>query len=140
RTRIRNRTHRLLGGVPGGVDLPQCSDLFGRKGLCAMRGLSLPQPHRFQLDQNLEALAELQAKIAPLERELETRCRENSDMKLLRTIPGLGKVLASVIASEIDGVGRFEDKSRFIGYCGLAPSTRGSAGNFNQGRMIAQCN
>jgi transposase len=140
RTRIRNRTHRLLGGVPGGVDLPQCSDLFGRKGTCAMRGLTLAEPHRLQLDQNLEALVELQQKIAPLEKELEARCREHPDMKLLRTIPGLGKVLASVIGSEIDGIGRFTAKADFIGYCGLAPGTRGSAGNFNQGRMITQCN
>jgi transposase len=140
RTRIRNRTHRLLGGVSGGVDLPQCSDLFGRKGTCAMRGLSLPEPHRMQLDQNLETLVELQAKIAPLEKQLEARCRDNPDMKLLRTIPGLGKVLASVIGSEIDGIGRFATKAHFVGYCGLAPTTHGSAGKFNQGRMIAQCN
>ena len=61
-------------------------------------------------------------------------------MKLLKTIPGLGKVLAGVIGSEIDGIGRFAGKTHFIGYCGLAPGTRGLAGNFNQGRMITQCN
>lgn len=140
RTRIRNRTHRLLGGVPGGVELPQCSDLFGRKGLCAMRGLRLCEPQSGQLVQNLDMLAELQKRIDELEKQLEALCRGNKDMALLRSIPGLGKVLACVIGSEIDGVGRFESKTRFIAYCGLAPSTHGSAGRFHQGRMLTQCN
>lgn len=140
RTRIRNRTHRLLGGIPGGVELPQCSDLFGAKGTCAMRGLRLPEPQAGQLAQNLEILAELQKRIADLEKQLEAHCRGNKDMALLKSIPGLGKVLACVIGSEIDGIARFETKARFIGYCGLAPTTHGSAGNFYQGRMITQCN
>ena len=140
RTRIRNRTHRLLGGVPGGVQLPQCSDLFGTKGLAAMRRLSLPEPQACQLAQNLEMHGELQQRIADLEKQLELLSRCNKDMALLRSIPGVGKVLGCVIGSEIDGIDRFAEKSRFIGYCGLAPTTHGSAGSFYQGRMMTQCN
>ena len=105
-----------------------------------MRGLKLPAPHDLQLTQNLEMLGQLQERIGGLEKELETLSRGNPDMALLRSIPGIGRVLSCVIGSEIDGIGRFETKARFIGYCGLAPTTRGSAGNFYQGRMITQCN
>ncbi len=68
RTRIRNRTHRQPGGVPGGVEPPQCSDLFGTKGSCAMRSLRLPEPQAGQFTQNLEMLGELQKRIADLEK------------------------------------------------------------------------
>jgi transposase len=122
------------------VELPECSDLFGAKRSCAMRGLRLPEPQAGQLAQNLEMLGELQKGITDLEKQLEALCRGNKDMALLKSIPGLGKVLACVIGSEIDGIARFETKARFIGYCGLAPTTHGSAGNFYQGRMITQCN
>src|SRR6476620_11345914 len=105
-----------------------------------MRGLNLSEPQAGQLTQNLEMLAELQKRIDALEKQLESLCRGNKDMALLRSIPGLGRVLACVIGSEIDGIGRFETKTRFIGYCGLAPTTHGSAGNFHQGRMLTQCN
>jgi len=140
RTRLRNRTHRLLGGIPGGVELPHCSDLFGAKGTAAMRKLELPEPADCQLPQNLEMLAALQVRITELERRLEALCKGNADMTLLRSMPGIGKVLACVIGCEIDNIDRFPCKARFIGYCGLAPTTRGSAGAFHQGRMISHCN
>jgi transposase len=43
RTMLRNRIHRLLGGQHE-VKLPQCSDLFGKKGLSFLEGLELPAP------------------------------------------------------------------------------------------------
>jgi transposase len=75
-------------------------------------------------------LAELQRRIFDLEQQLQALCRGNKDIALLKSIPGLGKVIACVIGSEIDGIVRFENKARFIGYCGLASTTHGSAGNF----------
>jgi hypothetical protein len=38
---LRNRIHRLLGAQHE-VKLPQCSDLFGRKGLSFLDKLELP--------------------------------------------------------------------------------------------------
>jgi transposase len=43
RTMIRNRIHRLLG-TQHGLSLPQCSDLFGAKGLSSLDKLELPRP------------------------------------------------------------------------------------------------
>ena len=40
RTMLRNRIHRLLGAQHE-VKLPQCSDLFGRKGLSFLEKLEL---------------------------------------------------------------------------------------------------
>jgi hypothetical protein len=42
---LRNRIHRLLGAQHE-VKLPQCSDLFGRKGLSFLDKLELPAPAR----------------------------------------------------------------------------------------------
>ena len=42
RRMLRNRIHRLLGGQHE-VKLPQCSDLFGRKGLGFLERLELPR-------------------------------------------------------------------------------------------------
>ena len=41
RTMLRNRIHRLLGGQHG-LKLPQCSDLFGRKGMVSPVTQSAP--------------------------------------------------------------------------------------------------
>ena len=139
-TRIRNRTHRLLGAVPDHVELPQCSDIFGTKGMNAMRKLTLPAPFQDNLDQNLAMLGCLKEQTKGIEKELQRLCKDNADIALLVSIPGIGKVLACVIGAEVDGIDRFASKKKFIGYCGLAPTTTGSAGIFHQGRMIKACN
>ena len=43
RTMVRNRIHRLLGAQHG-LKLPQCSDLFGAKGLSFLEKLELAAP------------------------------------------------------------------------------------------------
>jgi transposase len=48
RTMLRNRIHRVLGAQHE-VKLPQCSDLFGRKGLSFLEKLELPAPARLLL-------------------------------------------------------------------------------------------
>ena len=70
RTRIRNRTHRLLGAIPGGVALPQCSDLFGVKGTKAIREAQLPQPFAEHRTQNMSVMAELDTRIRECEKKL----------------------------------------------------------------------
>lgn len=49
-------------------------------------------------------------------------------------------MLACVVGSEIDDIERFHSKTRFISYCGLAPSTHSSAGKSHSGRMMLKCN
>lgn len=43
RTRIRNRVHALIDRQRE-LAMPQCSDLFGRKGLIALYKLALAEP------------------------------------------------------------------------------------------------
>ena len=59
---LRNRIHRLLGGQHE-VKLPQCSDLFGRRGLSFLEKLKLPAPAKLLLTQQLALLKELAVRI-----------------------------------------------------------------------------
>jgi transposase len=56
RTMMRNRIHRLLGAQHG-LKLPQCSDLFGAKGMSFLNKLDLPAPTGLLLTQQLAAAA-----------------------------------------------------------------------------------
>ena len=55
RTMVRNRIHRLLGAQHE-LKLPQCSDLFGAKGLSFLEKLELPAPAGLLLTQQLALL------------------------------------------------------------------------------------
>jgi hypothetical protein len=55
RTRIRNRVHALIDRQRE-LEMPQCSDLFGRKGLSALSKLELSEPDATLLGEELELL------------------------------------------------------------------------------------
>lgn len=140
RTRLRNRVHRILERNTGKVELPQVKNLFGKSGKAALRKARLPEPDATLLRQHLEAMDQVNARVnecaAIMERDGET-CE---DLKLLCSIPGIGPVLGSVLAAEIDGIDRFLSASRFVAYCGLVPTTHSSGGKTRHGRMLPGCN
>ena len=69
RTMVRNRIHRLLGAQHG-LKLPQCSDLFGAKGLSFLDKLELAAPAGLLLTQQLTLLREFALRIREDEKAL----------------------------------------------------------------------
>jgi transposase len=124
---LRKRIHRLLG-VQHEVKLPQCSDLFGRKGLSFLEKLELPAPARLLLAQQLTLLKELALRIREDEKALAGLLQESPALHYMRSLPGMGPILAAVVVSEIDGIERFPSAQKLCGYAGLCPSTHSSGG------------
>lgn len=139
RTRLRNRVHALLGRHQR-LEMPQVSDVFGVRGMSALRKLELPEPDRTLLRQELEVLELLKAKVRELETQVERENQADPRVRLLETIPGLGKILAAVVMSEIDQVERFSRMERLWAYAGLAPTTHASGGKVYHGRLMPMCN
>ncbi len=55
--------------------------------------------------------------------ELETAAAAFPEVALLRTIPGLGRILAAVVWSEIGDLARFDSADALLNYTGLVPSS-----------------
>jgi len=137
RTRLRNRVHRLLGSHHD-IEMPQVKSLWTKKGRSALSELSLPEPHGQLLAQDVASLDLLDSQV----RDLEKRARETMtpDGERLKSMPGFGVVLATMVAGEIDGVERFPTSAKLVGYCGLCPTTHSSGGKTYHGRMLGHCN
>ena len=135
RTMLRNRIHRLLGAQHE-VKLPQCSDLFGCKGLSFLEKLELPAPARLLLTQQLALLKELAVRIHEDEKALAGLLQETPALNYVRSLPGMGPILATVVVSEIDGIERFPSAQKLCGYAGLCPSTHSSGGKTFQGKLL----
>ena len=103
RTMLRNRIHRLLGGQHE-VKLPQCSDLFGRKGVGFLEKLELPAPTRLLLTRQLALLKELAVRIREDEETLEELLQESPAFNYVRSLPGMGPILAAVICCNVVAV------------------------------------
>jgi transposase len=139
RTMLRNRIHRLLGAQHG-LQLPQCSDLFGKRGFGFLEKLALPAPSGLLLKQQLEVLRTLQTRIAEDEAALKQMLQDTPELAFIQSLPGMGPILAAVVLSEIDTIKRFPTAQKLCGYAGLCPTTSSSGGKTHQGRLMSRCN
>lgn len=139
RTKLRNRIHRLLGRQHG-LEMPQVTDLFGRQGRTALSKLQLGAPDDLLLRQQLTVLDTLEAQIRELNKKIAGEGAEDPAVNLLASIPGIGSILGNVLATEIDGVERFEEADRLCAYAGLIPTTSSSGDKTYHGRLVPGCN
>ena len=138
RTMLRNRTHALLDRQRG-LDRPQLKDLFGKRGRTWLQNLTLPAANdQPLLTQDLEVIDLLAAKIKELDRLIGQS--QSPEEKLLESLPGVGPVFSSVIATEIDGIARFPSAAKLCAYAGVVPTTHASGGRVFHGRLLWQCN
>ena len=110
---------------------------FGRKLSYAANRAALDLPQRFrdpsvQLSAtlDLDLIDKLDELIAQVERHL-TRTAKVDDVQTyhrLRTIPGIGPILALVLLYEMHQVARFERVGQFLSYARLVPCGHESAG------------
>jgi transposase len=138
RTRVKNRIHALLDRNHATV--PKFSDLFGRGGKRYLAALQLPAREGDLLRSHLALMDTLDTQIKDTERWLATSMKQDHRVSLLQTIPGLGPILAAVVALEIDDIGRFLVSSKLCAYAGLVPSVRASGGKAHYGQLIPHSN
>lgn len=118
RTALKNRIHATL--MSFGHPLP-VSDLFGVEGRRRLECMALPEAWAASVATSVAMIDELDRRIAAAEAELRALGAEHPYVPLLRTIPGVGWVLATTIASEIGDIGRFGSAKQLVGYTGLVP-------------------
>jgi transposase len=116
------------------------SDLFGKQGRTYLSKLRLPEGAQEQLDQDLRLLGNLCEEIKETESLLKKSLEGDRRMELLLTVPGLGAILAAVVALEIDEIERFPSPQKLNAYAGLVPTTHASGGHVYHGRLMKQSN
>jgi len=137
RTRLKNRIHVLLDRLH--IPLP-FTDIFGKSGIDYMRKLGLGGVDGEILRENLKLLESLNTLIKEAEREIQSLVGEDPRVKLLRTVPGFGPILAALAALEIDRIDRFVSPSKLASYTVLVPSTYASGGKIFHGKLIGVSN
>ena len=75
-----------------------------------------------------EQIALLSAQIRTLEQTLHPILLPTPDVQHLLWIPGIGKVNALTLVTEIDDIARFPSVPRFLSYCRLVPGANNSGG------------
>ncbi len=139
RTMLRNRMHTVIARQRQ-LARPVFSDQFGKKGLHWLRTVTLPAPDDTLLKQDLATLEQLGTVIKELETHIAAANADDPAAVRLQTLPGVGPILAAVMAAEIDGIARFPRADKLCCYAGLVPTTHSSGGKTAHGRMLPHAN
>ena len=135
RTQIKNRIHAILAKEGTRHNF---SDLFGRLGMFALKKVKLNKSNRIAMNNFLDVLEVLNAKIDETTKYIEDVGKEMEDVKLLVTIPGIGIYSAVLVIAEIGDVSRFLDHGKLTSYAGLTPRVYQSGSVNRTGHITKQ--
>jgi transposase len=101
-----------------GTQFRSLSDEFCKKGRAYLRTITLRGTDTEVLNQYLDLLEEIETKIKAAESRIQAVCQQDEICGLLKTIPGIGDILAVTIRYEIDDIGRFISGKKLCSYAG----------------------
>ena len=135
--------HRIYAAVDRyGLHPEAISNLFGTKGREYLASVlkALPQETSRMTAMQLDSIDQLEEKIELIERRIAETLRTSPEMRLLRTIPGLGPTLAPLVWLEIGDVDRFPRAEHLASYAGLVPRIIASGGHVRHGGTCRNVN
>lgn len=118
--RMRTRTMVLVGSLlrQAGLHVPS-----GKAETFATRlsSLQIPEPLHLVIAPLLAVLEALNRQVGVADRGLEQLVRNDDRVKRLRTVPGVGPIIAATFVATVDQAGRFAGPHQLESYLGLVP-------------------
>jgi len=119
RAQVKNRLQSLL--QMHGLR-PAVTDVFGKAGRAWRATQVLPEATRESVEQLLRVHDFLGQELEKAEGYLHAVDRQFPELARLRTLPGIGEILAPVIWREMGTLERFRSADAWVNYPGLVPS------------------
>ena len=140
RVQLKNRLRATLAKYA--LSIQEVSDPFGKRGrgLLRERILKLPEQTRFAAEQLLEQLEAVEERLRVFEERMESVFEKTPEIERLQSLPGVGFILAVVIALEVGEVARFPSAGHLAAYAGTVPRVRASGGKVRHGRVHPDVN
>ena len=139
RTRIKNRIHSTLAKY---ALSPEEGTVFSQRGRAWLDSAvsCLPPETGRCLIQELQLLDYLSQQISQLEERIHSTIALTPAMQLLKSLPGVGDMLAIVIEREVGTISRFPSPQQFSSYSGTTPRVSSSGGKTHYGKMRTESN
>lgn len=148
KTRMKNKIHSLLD--KNGFHNHPGTDLFGKAGRNFLRKLTIGKPEEGIIARYLEIIEKLEENIKAFEIIVSNNVDDTKEIKLLKSIPGIGKIASHLLLAEIGEIKRFRTKGKLCSFAGLCPKVycsgeverRGhisKAGNANMRWILTEC-
>lgn len=134
RSKLRIKSFLLFEGISE----PHGLSKWTRTAVAALKVMELNKTNRVILDSFLRHLEFARQELRTLEKQLEAMMKEKLAVKYecLRSMPGVGPIVASGFLLEIFQPERFERSDDLASYLGLAPIVRQSGEKQGEGRIV----
>ncbi|WP_349292181.1 IS110 family transposase [Noviherbaspirillum sp. L7-7A] len=90
--------------------------------------MPLPEDVKYALKANVAVVKAISEQIKMLEKRIQERVISSAEYRLLRSVPGIGKMLAPVILLETGPIDRFKQVGNFVSYARCLDSEHSSNG------------
>jgi transposase len=139
RTKLKNRIQATLAKYALSID---ASDIFGKKGRVLLNQAiqALPPETLLSMQEHLKLLDQVSLQISQIEIRIREIVELTPQMLLLKSLPGVGNILAITIALEIGDISRFPDAMHLASYCGTVPRINSSGGKTYYGQVRTDIN
>jgi len=138
RTQVKNRIHAILASYNL---VPPVSDLFGVEGreyLEEVMEVKLRPAEKKVIQDQLILIDQLGEQIEAIKTEITLSPEQTQMVRLLKTVPGIGKVSANTIMAEIGDINRFHSAKALCNWAGLTPKIHSSDVSVRRGRISKQ--
>jgi transposase len=133
-TQVRNRIHAVA--ADHGYD--RSASYWTGPGRGWLAELDLPAASREIITDCLAVIDGLAPVIDRIDGELHQHARADPQVKVLRTLPGVGEFTALVMVAEIGDITRFGSARKLASWAGLTPTVRGSDLHVRHGHISKQ--
>ena len=135
--KIKNQIHGMMLGY--GIETKAAQFQSKKKRQELMNDLADHEYSAYtasSLEVTLNILDDLESQIKKVEKQIEEMVKENRQVTLLKTIPGVGVLNAATSAAYTSDMDRFDgDFKRFAAYIGIVPSVHNSNEAVHLGRI-----
>lgn len=140
--RIKNQVHAIINAHTFYSQRPKnFKDLFCRRGLEYIKGLSLPAQERFIINQLLAKKEDLENRRDEFDQYIQGLNFHAKDLRWLETVPGMGgKLFKYIVLAEIDNIERFRHSRALVAYAGLVPKEYSSGEKNRKGHLRTESN
>ncbi len=140
RTKLKNRIHATLAKYA--ITIDEASDIFGMKGRRLLEEAmdELPPETCHSVEEQLKLLDHVEQSISDTEKRILQVIKQDRNMQLIDTLPGVGPILAIIIALEVGNVARFPSAEKMTSYAGKCPRVNSSGGKTYYGRVRPDMN
>jgi len=138
RSKAKNRVHAVLAGYNLVSPVTDLFGVAGRKYLQEVVEKELRPAAQQVVVDHLATIDHLSERIRTLEKGISLNEVQNHNMTLLKSMPGVGKLIALTVMAEIGDIGRFHSPKSLCSWAGLTPRVHSSDAVVHHGHITKE--